>query len=258
MISGLKYLLPHHHKMQEKIKENDMIKTILFDLDGTLLPMDQELFVKTYFKLLLERLVPLGYEKEKLIQTMMAGVEAMVRNDGSTNNETVFWKLFEKMMGTEALKHRPLIDDFYTNDFNKASFTCPRNEKVKGYFEQVKAMGFRVVLATNPIFPAPATENRIRWAGLNPEDFELYTTYENSTFCKPNPKYYQEILDKIGCKAEECLMVGNDVTEDMVAETLGIKVFLHKDCLINKEEKDISRYPQGGFEELMDFLKEIK
>ena len=73
-----------------KLREKKMINTILFDLDGTLLPMDQELFVKTYFKLLLERLVPLGYEKEKLIQTMMAGVEAMVRNDGSTNNETVF------------------------------------------------------------------------------------------------------------------------------------------------------------------------
>ncbi|MBQ3512757.1 MAG: HAD family hydrolase [Lachnospiraceae bacterium] len=235
-----------------------MITTILFDLDGTLLPMNQELFVKAYFKLLLERLLPLGYEKDKFIQTIMAGMEAMVRNDGTVKNEVVFWKVFEEMMGKEALEHRPLIDDFYVNDFNKASFTCPRNEKVAGYFNQVKEMGFRVVLATNPIFPAPATENRIRWAGLKPEDFELYTTYENSSYCKPNPKYYQEILDKIGCKAEECLMVGNDVTEDMVAKTLGMKVFLHKDCLINKEEQDISEYPQGGFEELMDFLKGLK
>lgn len=235
-----------------------MITTILFDLDGTLLPMDQELFVKTYFKLLLERLIPFGYEKDSFIATMMAGVEAMIRNDGSVKNEEAFWKIFKEKMGSEALNHRPMIDDFYTNDFNKASFTCPRNEKVAEYMKQVKEMGFRVVIATNPIFPAPATENRIRWAGLSPEDFDHYTTYENSSYCKPNPKYYQEILDHIGCKAEECLMVGNDVTEDMVAETLGMRVFLHKDCLINKEGKDISKYPQGGFEELMDFLKGLK
>ena len=235
-----------------------MITTILFDLDGTLLPMDQELFVKTYFKFLLERLIPFGYEKDSFIQTMMAGVEAMIRNDGSVKNEDVFWKVFEEKLGTDVLQHRPVIDDFYTNDFNKASFTCPRNEAVAGYVEQIKEMGFRIVIATNPVFPSKATENRIRWAGLNPEDFEFYTTYENSSYCKPNPKYYQEILDKCGCKAEECLMVGNDVSEDMVAETVGIKVFLHKDCLINKEEKDISNYPQGGFEELMEFLKELR
>lgn len=231
------------------------IQTILFDLDGTLLPMDQELFVKTYFKLLVGKLMPLGYEKESLIQTIMAGVEAMVKNDGSTTNEKVFWKVFEERLGTEALKHRPLIDEFYQTDFNQASFTCPRNEKVAGYIEQVKNMGFRLVLATNPIFPRAATQNRIRWAGLKPEDFELYTTYENSSFCKPNPKYYEEILDKIGCSPKECLMVGNDVTEDMVAETLGMEVFLHKDCLINQEEKDISKYPQGGFAEFMDYLR---
>ena len=44
----------------------------------------------------------------------------------------------------------------------------------------VKELGLRAVLATNPIFPAVATRSRIRWAGLEPEDFELCTTYENS------------------------------------------------------------------------------
>ena len=50
-------------------------------------------------------------------------------------------------------------------------------------------------------------------------------------------------------------MVGNDVQEDMVAEQLGMKVFLMTDDLINRDGGDISRYPQGGFEDLLEYLE---
>ena len=119
---------------------------------------------------------------------------------------------------------------------------------------KLKAAGYRVLLATNPIFPAIATENRIRWAGLEPEDFELYTTYENSCHCKPNPDYYRDILDRLALDPAECLMVGNDATEDTAAELTGMQVFLLTDCLINKENKDLSRWPHGGFDELEKFI----
>ena len=111
------------------------------------------------------------------------------------------------------------------------------------------------MLATNPLFPAVATESRIRWAGLQKEDFELVTTYENSKHCKPNPDYYRDIIEEIGVRPEECLMVGNDVNEDMIAESLGMKVFLLTDCLINKEEKDITVYPNGDFGKLIQFIE---
>ena len=117
------------------------------------------------------------------------------------------------------------------------------------------AMGYRTVLATNPLFPPTATQSRIRWAGLIPEDFEFITTYDNSSFCKPNPDYYREILGKLNLNAGECLMVGNDVNEDMIAQTLGMQVFLLTDCLINKENRDISQYPYGSFPELMDYIR---
>ena len=114
-----------------------------------------------------------------------------------------------------------------------------------------------MVLATNPIFPRIATENRIRWAGLGPDDFALITTYENSTYCKPNPAYYREILEKLGRKAEECLMVGNDVVEDGAAQRLGIPVFFLTPCLINPQGKDISAIPHGGFDELAAYLGQL-
>ena len=94
----------------------------------------------------------------------------------------------------------------------------------------------------------------MRWAGLAVEDFEWITTYENSRYCKPNPAYYKDILEKIGCDPAECAMVGNDVGEDMIAATLGMDVFLLTDCLINKAGEDISRYPNGGFAQLRAFL----
>jgi FMN phosphatase YigB (HAD superfamily) len=118
-------------------------------------------------------------------------------------------------------------------------------------------MGLRLVLATNPLFPALATHSRVRWAGLETGDFELITTYENARRCKPNPQYYLDILDQLGLSPEECLMVGNDVGEDMVAQKLGMQVFLLTDCLINKHGADISSYPQGSFDALLTFLQNL-
>ena len=89
---------------------------------------------------------------------------------------------------------------------------------------------------------------------MQAEDFEWITTYENSKYCKPNLRYYQEVLERLGVAPEECLMVGNDVGDDMVAEELGMQVFLLTDCLINKNKEDISAYPHGGFPELLDYI----
>ena len=135
---------------------------------------------------------------------------------------------------------------------------CGYNPKAAEAVRLAKEIGFRVVLATNPIFPAVATESRIRWAGLTPADFELYTTYENIGFCKPNPSYYLEITSRLNVAPEECLMVGNDVTEDMAAKSAGMEVFLLTDCLINREGKDIAQYRHGDFDRLLGFLREEK
>lgn len=233
------------------------IKAILFDLDGTLLPMDQEEFIKTYFKLMAARLASLGYEPKKLVDSIWLGTASMVKNDGSCTNEAAFWRTFADIYGEEALKDKPDIDAFYSDEFKKTKSVCGFTPAAREVIDAIKAKGKTLVLATNPLFPSVATKNRIRWAGLVPEDFVLYTTYENSCYCKPNPQYYMDIVNKIGCRPQECLMVGNDVTEDMVAETVGMKVFLLTDCLINKKNQDISRFARGGFRELMEYLKTL-
>ena len=230
------------------------IKTVMFDLDGTLLPMDQDQFTKYYFGLLAKKLAPYGYDAEQLISGIWAGTAAMVKNDGSCTNEEAFWKKFSALMGEKVVEDKPLFEEFYRVEFQGGRASCGFAPQAAGLVAKLKAAGYRVLLATNPIFPAIATENRIRWAGLEPEDFELYTTYENSCHCKPNPDYYRDILDRLALDPAECLMVGNDATEDTAAELTGMQVFLLTDCLINKENQDLSRWPHGGFDELEKFI----
>ena len=230
------------------------IKTVMFDLDGTLLPMDQDQFTQYYFGLLAKKLAPHGYNAEQLISGIWAGTAAMVKNDGSCTNEEAFWKTFCAVMGERVLEDKPLFEEFYRVEFQGARASCGYAPQAAGLVARLKAAGYRVILATNPIFPAVATESRIRWAGLAPEDFELYTTYENACRCKPNPDYYRDILSSMALEASECLMVGNDATEDTAAELAGIQVFLLTDCLINRENKDLSHWPHGGFDELEKFI----
>ena len=233
------------------------IQTVLFDLDGTLLPMDQDVFVKDYFTRIAGKVAPQGYDPKQLIDTIWRGTAAMVKNDGSKTNEEAFWNHAVSVYGDKILRDKYLFDEFYETEFDKIKVVCGYHPAAAEIVHSLKEKGFRVALATNPIFPARATQWRIQWAGLQPEDFELYTAYENSSYSKPNPAYYRDVLARLNVKPEECLMVGNDVGEDMIAEQLGMKVFLLTDCMINKTNADISVYPHGSFDDLKNFLNTL-
>lgn len=232
------------------------ITTVLFDLDGTLLPMDQDVFVRDYMKRLAAKLAPHGYDPKELIDTIWQGTRVMAMNNGEQTNEKAFWDFFASHYGERAEQDYHLFEEFYRVDFDNVRDVCGYTPQSAEIVAHLKGKGVRVVLATNPLFPSTATEARIRWAGLDKDEFELYTTYENSTYCKPNPKYYGEIVRKLNLRPEECLMVGNDVSDDMIAAELGMKVFLLTDCLINKKDADIDAYPHGSFAELRRYVDE--
>lgn len=233
------------------------IKAVLFDLDGTLLPMDQDEFVNTYFGFLAKKMAGAGYEPEELISAVWSGTKAMILNNGQKTNESVFWDKFCSVMGDDKRADIPLFESFYEVEFQQAQAACHKNDKAADTVNALKKMGYKLVLATNPVFPKIATKSRISWAGLKEDDFEFYTTYENSCFSKPNLMYYSDILSKLSLRAEQCLMVGNDVGDDMVAKKLGMNVFLLTDCLINKDNEDISQYPNGSFDELLEYVKTL-
>ena len=235
-----------------------MLKAVLFDLDGTLLPMDQNTFMKDYFGRLIRCLAPLGYTPEGFLAAMKAGIAAMVKNNGSRTGEEAYWDAYTSVSGKEILNHMSVFEDFYENEFDEVAASCGFNLKASETVRALKAKGVRVILATNPLFPRIATQKRIRWAGLTPEDFELYTTYEDIGYCKPNPDYYREVLARAGLDAADCLMVGNDVAEDMMAAAkVGLRGFLITDCLINTPNADVSDYPHGSFDELNVYLTSL-
>lgn len=232
----------------------DGVTTVLFDLDGTLLPMELEEFTNTYFGLLAKQAAPYGYEPKSFIAAVWKGTGAMVKNDGSRSNADAFWQTFAAIYGEKALAQRPVFDAFYANEFNGARAATRPTPLAKRLVDGLRAKGVQVVLATNPLFPLVAVETRLGWLGLKGAGFAFITSYENSFYCKPNPRYFEEILKTIGKKPEECLMVGNDATEDLAARDVGIETYLITDCLVDKEGKDLTDVPHGTFAQLFDYL----
>lgn len=232
-------------------------KAILFDMDGTLLPMDTDKFVHAYFSNLTKVMLPFGFTKEELRSKLFAGVEAMVKNDGHISNMDAFWEVLSN--GHPSLDLDAVIqaaDRFYETDFHKVKDFCSgENPFAPSAVSLAKEKFPLVILATNPLFPISAQRSRLSWIGLTPEDFTHVTSYEFSHFCKPNPKYYLEILQLYNLRPEECLMIGNDELEDMhTASSLGIDCYLVTDWMIPRDQYTWNG-KKGSFQDLLTYLK---
>ena len=232
-------------------------KAILFDMDGTLLPMDQNVFMKQYFGEMAKVLSPLGLAPEAVAPTIWAGTKAMMKNTGELTNDEVFWQVFTQVSGLDAAPFRPAADAFYSNQFHRARAATAENPLAVEAVRVAREKAQKVVLATNPLFPMVGQKSRMGWVGLKPEDFDLVTSYETDRYCKPNPAYFLDVCRRIGVKPEECVMIGNDETEDMAAATAaGIPAcFLVTDCRIAGEAG--WNGPQGTFAEMVEWLRAL-
>lgn len=235
------------------------IKHILFDLDGTLLPMVQDEFVKFYMPLLAKSYMNAGVslDPKKFIGAVWAGYEAMVKNDGSCTNREAFWSYIEPELPISTEESEKIALNFYADEFNQAICTTKPNPVSNQIVKRAKERGFETYLATNPVFPRCATMNRIRWAGLDAEDFKVITTYETCTYCKPNPEYFRGILEEFSLDPSECLMVGNDVEEDLAIRVLGVKTYLVTDTMENKKDLPVKSDYIGTLEELLKFIETV-
>jgi len=234
-----------------------MRDTVLFDLDGTLLPMDQNTFIKAYFARLAERLAPFGYSKEALIGAVWKGTMSMVANDGSMTNRERFWKTFESLAGGSIEKIEAECDCFYTKEFQAVKAITKPSDVAFRVLAILREKGYSITLATNPVFPAVGVHTRLSWIGLKPEDFDYITTYENSRYCKPNINYFLDVCQKIGKSPEDCYMVGNNTDDDLSALKLGIEVFMITDFLENEKNIDISDIPRGSLDDLITWANNL-
>ncbi len=234
-----------------------MIDTFLFDLDGTLLPLDMEKFTLRYFNELCNKFTSV-LEPEALQEAIWASTKYMIHNtEKEKTNKDCFFEDFQTRIDHNLEELYPIFDEFYIKDFVNIRDAVEPQPIVREIIEILKEKGYALVVATNPLFPKEAIYHRIDWAGLNINDFKHITTYENMHFCKPNIKYYEEILEIINKKPESVMMVGNDVQEDIISSTLGLKTFLIEDCLIDRRSPAYTPDYRGSMEDFYNFIKDL-
>lgn len=234
-----------------------MIKAFLFDLDGTLLPMEVDRFLKLYLGDLGQALAP-HFPGEQLVEPVVGATYDMIAqpHDGMTN-EQGFISAFTRRTGREWAAYEGPLNDYYSKHFPKLGVHFPPHPKAAGVVKKLKDAGKTLVVATNPVFPEAALRARVRWAGLDPEDFTLITTYENSRAAKPHAAYYEEIMAKLGLEPGQCCMVGNDIGEDMLAPmSLGMHTFFLNEQPLG-EWGEVAPCRGGDYTALEAFIDEV-
>lgn len=231
-----------------------MFQAILFDLDGTLLQMDTTLFLSEYLKDI-SRAAARVVEPGRFTGALLASTAAMVANtDPAVTNAEAFWADFRPRLADCIDDLEPLIVEFYQNDFRKLARITRPGEHARRVVQNALDRGKKIVLATNPIFPAFVIRERMAWAGVADLPWELITCYEEMHFCKPHPEYYLEITGLLGLRPEKCLMVGNDVEEDLPAGKVGMSTYLTNEFPLNHEKAGFAADRCGSLIELSEWL----
>jgi FMN phosphatase YigB (HAD superfamily) len=248
----------HYINLKSYLKQRgvDKLNTILFDLDGTLLSMDMILFEKIYFQELAKDFADIMSPKE-LAQNIWSSTKAMVQNIEYKTNEEVFMADFTTRMNMKLPILQKRFETFYDTSFLKIKDLVLDVKCIKESVNILKSKGYTVALATNPLFPENAIHHRIRWAGFEPEEFSYISTFEKNHYCKPQLKYYEEILMDIKKNPSECLMVGNDVQEDLIAKKLGMKTYLITNNLLHRTDEEIVTDYTGEYEDFYKYVQEL-
>ncbi len=200
------------------------LKAILFDLDGTLIHFDLRQFIPGYLKLLANSVAHLIPPK-KMVPAILKASEFVNRNDGKIPNEEAFSNAFFPVEGYKKDEIQPLFDKFYEEEFKKLQKFTKKKPEARKVIQTAFNKGYKVVIATTPVFPLTAIEQRLDWAGIGDFPYDLITSIENSYATKPNLLYYQLIFKYLNLSAKECMMVG-DEDKDMVCSKLGSQTFL--------------------------------
>ncbi len=205
------------------------LQAVLFDLDDTLLGNDTQRFVERYFSLLSAYAAGRGDGMDNLLPDLLASTRAVLLDvDRTATNEAVFWSVFAHRLGRDAAEMKAFFQDFYREQFPTMRQVTQLRPIARSLVRACFDRGLQVAIATHPLFPLDAIEQRLAWAGVPVTDFPyaLITSYEVMHAAKPHRSYYQEILARLDCPPDRALMVGDDWENDMLpAATLGMRAY---------------------------------
>lgn len=233
-------------------------RAIFFDLDGTLLPMEIEEFLGSYFKAIARFVAEQGLDAQAFSAGLKAGIGAMAAHDDGRTNAEAYWEAFFPHVEGGEEAWLPLLNEFYEHDFGAIGEGVQANPACARAITALAAKGYPLVLATMPMFPCRAVEWRLAWAGVDPAHFTRLTSFENSTSVKPKPAYYAENVAACGLAGADVLMVGNNTVEDLAACSLGADAFLITDHLLDPtEDFDLGSVKHGSMEEFATWAEAL-
>lgn len=203
------------------------VNHLLVDLDGTLLGA-REIFLKLDFIAQVIHELKGHRGRIRAFRALWAMDHEMRElhqgNEGQTNNEravTAFSEALdlpraegEKILYTTMHKLFPTLKRHF--------FPVPG---ASDFLNWAKGR-FPLYLATNPVWPLELVKLRLEWAGVNPDIFQFITHAENMHACKPHARYYDDLLRHTGLRAEDCLLVGDSLLNDLAATSVGIRTFI--------------------------------
>jgi HAD superfamily hydrolase (TIGR01549 family) len=232
---------------------NNHFKAVLFDLDGTLLDSNMETFLPPYLKRISARVAPIMPPQEFVAQLMRA-TELMLANDGQVTNEELFAAAFYPAIGRSRAEMEPIFEAFYAEDFPALQQYTRRKPEARTIMRRIFNLGYDVAITTNPLVPATAVRQRLDWAGVDDFPYRLVTTYENSRFCKPNPRYFEDVAGRLGHATGECLVVG-DEEMDMAGARAGCPTFLVQSAATRLSAESPAPTYRGALEDVLALLE---
>jgi FMN phosphatase YigB (HAD superfamily) len=233
------------------------IDAVLFDLDDTLLGNDMDVFLQSYFPLLSAYTRPL-LDPDRFLPELLFATQAMIDSqDPDLSNSDVFWRVFCERNKLVRDKMEPFFEAFYREQFGQLQSATERRPAAVDIVRWCFDQGFKVVIATNPLFPLSAIQQRLAWAGIPVDefDYDLVTGYENMHSAKPHEAYYREILSVVDVDPDRALMVGDDWHNDIVpAAKLGLYTFWMAAPDDFVPEGVTAPDGQGGLDDLFEML----
>jgi FMN phosphatase YigB (HAD superfamily) len=242
---------------RENLEQFAKVRGVLFDLDGTLLQVEMREFIPAYIEGLAKHFpdVPdpaaFGRAIKDSIRALLASEE------GVFNNEQFFLAVLGRQLGLDAALCGERLARYCANGMAGLETLVRPLALARDILARCFERGLKVVVATNPVFPRPLVEARLRWAQIADFPFDYVTTFDNSRYCKPHPGYFRDVLGQLGLAPEECVMVGNDTEHDLGARSAGIPTFLVDTWLLDRANGHYVTDFRGGHLDLFRFLGQL-
>ena len=231
-------------KVDQNTIDLNILQAVLFDLDGTLIDVDMHRFVPIYLQRLTKYMSPHVCPKDAT-QTIRRAVAAMF---------AILLEVLEAELAISPERYGECLEQFCQNDLEILRPLVAGHPLASQLVATSLAKGWKVVLATNPIFPRAVIDARVTWGELNGDAFHYVAAYETAHFCKPNRRFFEEIADRLQVPAKKCLMVGNDALHDLSARQVGMQTCLLTPWSIKRPGACFKADWQGRHEELLALI----